>query len=150
VDTADGIIYQQFLKRHDIRAKFIYFFFKSFRTFKASLILKSDDSNSSGWNEEFSTPTWLFTFDDLFWAFNELLNVKIFYSFIDIQLPERPKLQFKDKVPTYPSNLKPPKMSKRLTFMRGPEPIHTEFIHKQYGIVVSISYLNVMNDKGNF
>nr|SVE85754.1 EOG090X0DE4 [Daphnia pulicaria] len=52
-----------------------------------------------------------------------------------IQLPERPKLQFKDKVPTYPSNLKPPKMSKRLTFMRGPEPIHTEFIHKQYGIV---------------
>ncbi len=41
-----------------------------------------------------------------------------------------------DKVPTYAANLKPPKMSKRLTLMRGPEPIHNQLIHQQYGIVV--------------
>lgn len=57
---------------------------------------------------------------------------------VGIQLPEKPKLPYMDKVPTYASNLKPPKMAKRLTLMRGPELIHNEFIHKQYGIVVSI------------
>nr|SVE76016.1 EOG090X0DE4 [Daphnia hispanica] len=51
------------------------------------------------------------------------------------QLPEKPKLTFLDKVPTYASNLRPPKMAKRLTLMRGPELVHNEFIHKQYGIV---------------
>nr|SVE76643.1 EOG090X0DE4 [Daphnia longispina] len=56
-------------------------------------------------------------------------------DYSDIELPEKPKLQYKDKVPTYAPNMKPPKMAKRLTLMRGPEPIHTEFIHKQYGIV---------------
>ena len=66
----------------------------------------------------------------------------ILSSFIDIELPEKPKLQYKDKVPTYAPNMKPPKMAKRLNLMRGPEPIHTEFIHKQYGIVVSFSCLH--------
>lgn len=42
-----------------------------------------------------------------------------------------------DKVPTYAANLKPPKMAKRLTLMRGPEPIHNQLIHQQYGIVVT-------------
>nr|SVE74438.1 EOG090X0DE4 [Daphnia barbata] len=52
-----------------------------------------------------------------------------------MELPEKPKLMYLDKVPTYPANLKPPKMAKRLRFIRGPEMIHNEFIHKQYGIV---------------
>nr|SVE75383.1 EOG090X0DE4 [Daphnia dolichocephala] len=52
-----------------------------------------------------------------------------------IELPEKPKLMFLEKVPTYAANLKPPKMAKRLRFIRGPEMIHNEFIHKQYGIV---------------
>nr|CAG4637342.1 EOG090X0DE4 [Ceriodaphnia reticulata]SVE73188.1 EOG090X0DE4 [Ceriodaphnia reticulata] len=52
-----------------------------------------------------------------------------------ISLPEKPKLHFMEKVPTYPANLKPPKMAKRLTLMRGPEPIHNQLIHQQYGVV---------------
>lgn len=47
---------------------------------------------------------------------------------------ERPKLRFFDKVPQYPPNLKPPKMQKRLRYMRGPEMIHTTLQHEQYGI----------------
>jgi large subunit ribosomal protein L16 len=55
--------------------------------------------------------------------------------FKDVEFPERAKLKFVDKVPTYPTNLRPPKMQKNLIFMRGPELIHNKFIHKQYGIV---------------
>ena len=40
------------------------------------------------------------------------------------------------KVPQYPPQLKPFKMQRKLRFMRGAEPIHNDFIHKQYGIVV--------------
>nr|CAG4643494.1 EOG090X0DE4 [Ilyocryptus agilis] len=56
-------------------------------------------------------------------------------NFDHITLPEKRKLHFMDKVPTYAPNVKPPKMAKRLILMRGPELIHTEFIYKQYGIV---------------
>lgn len=42
-----------------------------------------------------------------------------------------------EKVPQYPSNLKPPKMQKRLRYMRGPELLHNTLQLKQYGIVVS-------------
>ncbi len=42
-----------------------------------------------------------------------------------------------EKVPTYPAGLRPPKMQKNLRFMRGPEEIHTDFVYKQYGIIVS-------------
>lgn len=49
-------------------------------------------------------------------------------------MAERPKLRFFDKVPQLPPNLKPPKMQKRLRYMRGPEPIHTFLQHKMYGI----------------
>ena len=65
-------------------------------------------------------------------------NSKINHLFVnaDIRLPERPKLNFMDKVPTYAANLKPPKSAKRLILMRGTEPIHNQFIHQQYGVVV--------------
>lgn len=52
-----------------------------------------------------------------------------------ISLPEKPKLHFLEKVPQLSGSTKPPKMTKRLTLMRGPEQIHNQFIHKQYGIV---------------
>lgn len=42
------------------------------------------------------------------------------------------------KVPQYGASQRPFKMQKKLRLMRGPEPIHTDFIHKQFGIVVSI------------
>nr|CAG4638729.1 EOG090X0DE4 [Cyclestheria hislopi] len=53
----------------------------------------------------------------------------------DIVMPEKPKLPFVDKVPQYPPSLRPPKMSKRIELMRGPEPIHNKLIYNQYGIV---------------
>ncbi|KAF4527895.1 hypothetical protein B566_EDAN011286 [Ephemera danica] len=53
----------------------------------------------------------------------------------DIQFPERPKLKFVDKVPQIPANIRPPKMQKRLDFMRGPELVHNFLIHQQYGII---------------
>lgn len=42
-----------------------------------------------------------------------------------------------DKVPQYTANLKPPKMQKRLILMRGPELVHNQLLHKQYGIVAT-------------
>jgi len=53
----------------------------------------------------------------------------------DVVLPEKPKLFFLEKVPQLTGSSKAPKMAKRLTLMRGPEPVHNQFIHKQYGIV---------------
>nr|CAG4648878.1 EOG090X0DE4 [Polyphemus pediculus] len=58
-------------------------------------------------------------------------------NFDHVILPEKRKLQFLDKVPQYPSGLRPPKMAKRLELIRGPESVHTEYIHKQYGIVAT-------------
>lgn len=40
-----------------------------------------------------------------------------------------------ERVPQYPPNLKPPKMQKKLKFMRGPELFHNTLVHKQYGIM---------------
>lgn len=60
----------------------------------------------------------------------------IFLFYLDIQLPEKVKLAFKDKVPQLPVAMKPPKSKKRLELMRGPEPIHNKLIHQQYGIMV--------------
>lgn len=56
--------------------------------------------------------------------------------FIDIEIPEKPKLRFVDKVPQYPSNVRPPKMQKRLMLLRGEEDVHNTLLHKQYGIKV--------------
>lgn len=52
----------------------------------------------------------------------------------DVEFTERPKLRFVEKVPQYPPNLKPPKMQKRLRYMRGPELVHNSLQHEQYGI----------------
>lgn len=54
-----------------------------------------------------------------------------------VEFPERPKLKFMDKVPQYPPNIRPPKMQKKLRFMRGPEPLHNFLLHKQYGIMAT-------------
>lgn len=52
-------------------------------------------------------------------------------------MPERPKLHYIDRTPNYSnSQLRPPKMFKRLDLMRGPELVHNKLIHKQYGIQV--------------
>jgi hypothetical protein len=69
-----------------------------------------------------------------------------FYVFPDIILPEKRRLNFCDKVPPLPVHTKAPKSFKRIELMRGPELIHNELIHKQYGIVVSnLNY--VLSDK---
>lgn len=58
--------------------------------------------------------------------------------FTDIEIPEKQKLPIMPRVPTYPPQIKPPKMVKNLKFMMGPEEIHNKLIHKQYGIIVSV------------
>ncbi|XP_012251341.2 39S ribosomal protein L16, mitochondrial [Athalia rosae] len=55
----------------------------------------------------------------------------------NIEYPERLKLKIMEKVPQLPSNIKPPKMQKRLRYMRGPETVHNQLIHKQYGIIAT-------------
>ena len=61
----------------------------------------------------------------------------------DIEFPERAKLRVMEKVPQYPPSMRPFKMQKRLRYMRGPEDLHTDFIHKQYGIIVSEFLFNL-------
>uniref|UniRef100_A0A336L4I0 Large ribosomal subunit protein uL16m n=1 Tax=Culicoides sonorensis TaxID=179676 RepID=A0A336L4I0_CULSO len=56
-------------------------------------------------------------------------------DYSNVEFTEKPKLQFLPKVPQYPANLRPPKMQKKLRFMRGPETVHNTLLHKQYGIV---------------
>lgn len=46
------------------------------------------------------------------------------------------KLPIQFKVPIYPPGIRPYKMQKKLRLMRGPEDIHTELLHKQFGVVV--------------
>lgn len=41
------------------------------------------------------------------------------------------------KVPQYNNSLKPPKMTKRLMLLRGPELVHNTLLHKQYGIMAT-------------
>lgn len=49
--------------------------------------------------------------------------------------PETSRIKILPKQPTYPSYLKPPKMTRRLKHMRGPETVHNKLIHNQYGIM---------------
>lgn len=52
-------------------------------------------------------------------------------------MPDRPKLHYIDRVPNYTNTqMRPPKMTKMLNLMRGPELVHNKLIHKQYGIQV--------------
>ncbi|KXJ80812.1 hypothetical protein RP20_CCG023161 [Aedes albopictus] len=55
----------------------------------------------------------------------------------NVVMPDRPKLRFMDKVPILPTNMKAPKMQKKLKFMRGPEMVHNTLLYKQYGIVAT-------------
>lgn len=60
-------------------------------------------------------------------------------------MPERPKLHYIDRVPTYSNTqIKPPKMYKMLNLMRGPELVHNKLIHKQYGIQVKFKILDII------
>lgn len=59
----------------------------------------------------------------------------------EIEIPEKGKPRYVEKVPQPWGNVKMPKMTKNLKFMRGPEEIHNTLIHKQYGIIVGINYL---------
>lgn len=54
---------------------------------------------------------------------------------VDVEFADRPKLRIVEKVPQYTANLRPPKMQKRLILMRGPELVHNNLLHKQFGIV---------------
>ncbi|KAF2903267.1 hypothetical protein ILUMI_02916 [Ignelater luminosus] len=56
-------------------------------------------------------------------------------SYDHIKMPDRTKLTIIEKVPQYPPGLRPPKMQKRLRYMRGAETLHNFLLYKQYGIV---------------
>lgn len=62
----------------------------------------------------------------------------IYKIFSDIEYPERSRLKVMDRVPQFPTGLRPPKMQKRLRYMRGPEQVHNFLMYRQYGIVVSL------------
>lgn len=70
-------------------------------------------------------------------AFTFSRSLKVFFLHADVEPAERPKLRMFEKVPQYPPNLRPPKMQKKLRFMRGPELVHNTLLHKQYGIVAT-------------
>uniref|UniRef100_A0A0A9WHM1 Large ribosomal subunit protein uL16m n=2 Tax=Lygus hesperus TaxID=30085 RepID=A0A0A9WHM1_LYGHE len=56
-------------------------------------------------------------------------------TYDDVEIPIKGKPKFMEKVPQNLQNMKMPKMIKNLRFMRGPEEVHNELIHKQYGII---------------
>ncbi|XP_037093520.1 39S ribosomal protein L16, mitochondrial-like [Pollicipes pollicipes] len=56
-------------------------------------------------------------------------------DYSDMKIPERPKLWMLPKVPQFPPGMRIPKSQKRLIDMRGPETVHNQLLHKQYGII---------------
>ncbi|XP_077256886.1 large ribosomal subunit protein uL16m-like [Temnothorax americanus] len=67
-------------------------------------------------------------------------GLKIFpvpIKFGDIEYPERARLKVMEKVPQFPPGMRPPKMQKRLRYMRGPEPTHNFLMYRQYGIIAT-------------
>ncbi|XP_045475065.1 39S ribosomal protein L16, mitochondrial [Harmonia axyridis] len=56
-------------------------------------------------------------------------------NFDHIEIPEKTRLRFIEKVPQFTQGIRAPKMQKKLRFMRGPEEVHNTLIHKQYGIM---------------
>ncbi|GAB6030015.1 mitochondrial ribosomal large subunit component [Chamberlinius hualienensis] len=56
-------------------------------------------------------------------------------DFSGIEMPENRKLRPMLKTPLYPAGIRPPKMTKRLADIRGPELVHNNFIHGQFGLV---------------
>ncbi|XP_061395405.1 large ribosomal subunit protein uL16m [Musca vetustissima] len=74
--------------------------------------------------------------------FNQTISAGLKYfappvKYEDFKQVERPKLRIMERVPQYPPNLRPPKMQKKLRFMRGPELVHNTLLHKQYGIIAT-------------
>jgi len=61
----------------------------------------------------------------------------------DIEYPERSRLKIMEKVPQFPPGMRPPKMQKRLRYMRGPEEVHNFLMYRQYGIIVSLYTLEL-------
>lgn len=53
----------------------------------------------------------------------------------DVEQPERAKLRVMPREPTYPPQIRPFLMQKKLKLMRGEEKIHNTLLHKQYGII---------------
>jgi len=43
-----------------------------------------------------------------------------------------------EKVPQYPGHIRPPKMTKDIELMRGPELVHNRLIYGKYGIQVGV------------
>uniref|UniRef100_A0A8D8W0Q4 Large ribosomal subunit protein uL16m n=1 Tax=Cacopsylla melanoneura TaxID=428564 RepID=A0A8D8W0Q4_9HEMI len=65
-----------------------------------------------------------------------LKNIKMPPNYDHIVLPEKRRLRFVDKVPTFMSgNMKVPRTHKNLDLLRGPEEVHNYLIHNQYGLV---------------
>lgn len=64
-----------------------------------------------------------------------ITNFKPPDTFDHVEFPDNGKLKIMERVPQFPIGVKPPKMSKKLRYMRGPELIHNTFLHKQYGII---------------
>lgn len=52
-----------------------------------------------------------------------------------VEFPEKTKLKYVEKVPQMHGNVRPPKMTKSLKFMRGPEEVHNFLLHQQFGII---------------
>ncbi|GAB0095440.1 39S ribosomal protein L16, mitochondrial [Sergentomyia squamirostris] len=72
------------------------------------------------------------------WNHSQTMGLRSFAApikFGDIEKVDRPKLKIIEKVPQYPGGMRPPKMQKRLKLMRGPELVHNQLIHKQFGII---------------
>lgn len=65
-------------------------------------------------------------------------NMKLLFP--EIEYPERRKLRVMEKVPQFPPGIRPPRMQKRLRYMRGPENVHNFLMYRQYGIMVSLQY----------
>jgi len=58
-------------------------------------------------------------------------------KFGNIEYPERSRLKIMEKVPQFPAGTRPPKMQKRLRYMRGPEKVHNFLMYRQYGIIAT-------------
>ncbi|EFN84563.1 39S ribosomal protein L16, mitochondrial [Harpegnathos saltator] len=56
-------------------------------------------------------------------------------EFSEIEYPERRRLKIMEQIPQFPSGIRPPKMQKRLRYMRGPENVHNFLLYRQYGII---------------
>lgn len=69
-----------------------------------------------------------------------MAGLKIFprpIKFGDIEYPERSRLKVLERVPQFPPGMRPPKMQKRIRYMRGPEEVHNFLMYRQFGIIAT-------------